>query len=463
MSSKIKPSDHASRVTIRNIVILVGIVLAGTWVAVAFSLVTSRQHELDDASSESRNLMVAFREEIGLILGGVEAEMNKIAQQMRRERGNFDLYDWGRENVLVLPGMAQATFAGPDGKVRSTTVDRRPSATNLSDREHFRIHLDGKFHGLYFGQPILGRISFGAPFLPISRRVEAVDGTFLGVLVIVLSPGALTTLHKSIDLGAHGVITLAGLDHLILARFSADSPDGTKGIGASVAGDTRPDNIKENAEGWYVRPSPIDGITRVYSYGRVGNYPLVVTVGLDLDHALAEWRSYAAVIVALVLAASLLLIGFAAQLIRQVFRDASAASAARQEITHTAEHDFLTGLPNRMLLNDRIGQAIAMAQRRKNRLAVLFLDLDGFKHVNDSLGHAAGDRLLQSVAKRLVGCVRGSDTVSRQGGDEFVALLSEVRDREDAAITAKKMLQAVAEVHSIDGRNVSTIVRQPGG
>ena len=81
---------------------------------------------------------------------------------------------------------------------------------------------------------------------------------------------------------------------------------------------------------------------------------------------------------------------------------------------------------------------------------MLFLDLDGFKHINDSLGHPIGDKLLQSIAKRLVDCVRGSDTVSRQGGDEFVVLLSEVEQAEDAAITARRMLQAVAEPHSID-------------
>ena len=81
---------------------------------------------------------------------------------------------------------------------------------------------------------------------------------------------------------------------------------------------------------------------------------------------------------------------------------------------------------------------------------MLFLDLDGFKHINDSLGHPIGDKLLQSIAKRLVDCVRGSDTVSRQGGDEFVVLLSEVEQSEDAAISAKRMLQAVAEAHSID-------------
>jgi diguanylate cyclase (GGDEF)-like protein len=104
-----------------------------------------------------------------------------------------------------------------------------------------------------------------------------------------------------------------------------------------------------------------------------------------------------------------------------------------------ARHDVLTGLPNRLLLNDRLNQAISLARRNHSQLAVLFLDLDGFKHINDSLGHSVGDKLLQSVAGRLSACVRKSDTVSRQGGDEFVILLSEVTHATDAAIIAVKI------------------------
>ena len=133
-----------------------------------------------------------------------------------------------------------------------------------------------------------------------------------------------------------------------------------------------------------------------------------------------------------------------------VFRDVSAARALAVQMTHSAEHDYLTGLPNRMLLNDRISLATALASRHMKHVALLFLDLDGFKHINDSLGHPTGDKLLQSIAERLVDCVRGSDTVSRQGGDEFVVLLSEVEQPEDPAITARRMLEAVAQPHSID-------------
>jgi diguanylate cyclase (GGDEF)-like protein/PAS domain S-box-containing protein len=133
-----------------------------------------------------------------------------------------------------------------------------------------------------------------------------------------------------------------------------------------------------------------------------------------------------------------------------VFRDVSAARAMTLELAHSAEHDVLTGLPNRALLNDRVNQAIILASRHMNKVAVLFLDLDGFKHINDSLGHLAGDKLLQSITQRLRDCVRASDTVSRQGGDEFVVLLAEMEFPEDAAVTARRLLHAVADTHFIN-------------
>jgi diguanylate cyclase (GGDEF)-like protein/PAS domain S-box-containing protein len=141
-----------------------------------------------------------------------------------------------------------------------------------------------------------------------------------------------------------------------------------------------------------------------------------------------------------------------------VFRDVSEARAMTEQMTYSAQHDFLTGLPNRMLLNDRVSQAIAVAPRHNRKVAVLFLDLDRFKHINDSLGHSIGDKLLQSVAKRLVDCVRSSDTVSRQGGDEFVVLLSEVEQAQDAEITARRVLETIAASHSVDDHDLHVTV-----
>ena len=137
-----------------------------------------------------------------------------------------------------------------------------------------------------------------------------------------------------------------------------------------------------------------------------------------------------------------------------VFRDVSESRGMALQISYAAEHDFLTGLPNRLLLSDRIGHAIALAARSSGRVAVMFLDLDGFKHINDSLGHPIGDKLLQLVANRLLSCVRPSDTVSRQGGDEFVILLAEMTQSSSFVATAKRLLHAVAEVCSIEASDL---------
>jgi diguanylate cyclase (GGDEF)-like protein/PAS domain S-box-containing protein len=138
-----------------------------------------------------------------------------------------------------------------------------------------------------------------------------------------------------------------------------------------------------------------------------------------------------------------------------VFRDVGEALETSRHMSHLAQHDPLTGLPNRLLLTDRLGEAIARAHRRHNPLAVLFLDVDGFKAVNDALGHVAADGVLRSIATQLSVALRLSDTVCRYGGDEFVIVLSEIERAEDAALVARKLLQAAAGPHQVEGQDVT--------
>jgi diguanylate cyclase (GGDEF)-like protein len=128
-----------------------------------------------------------------------------------------------------------------------------------------------------------------------------------------------------------------------------------------------------------------------------------------------------------------------------VFRDVSATRALTHRLAYSAQHDSLTDLPNRLLLNDLFTKALMMAKRHNSVLAVLYMDLDRFKHIDDSVGHAVGDRVLRAIALRLIECVRASDTVCRLGGDEFVIVLSEVAHAEDAAVCAEKMLESLAQ------------------
>jgi len=127
-----------------------------------------------------------------------------------------------------------------------------------------------------------------------------------------------------------------------------------------------------------------------------------------------------------------------------------AAEDAVEKLSFKAEHDDLTGLPNRFLLADRLGQAMELAKRQGKTVGLMYMDLDHFKNVNDSFGHAVGDQLLQEISERLKACVRHSDTVSRQGGDEFVVLLPVVEALDDAALIARKLIKAMAEPHLIE-------------
>lgn len=134
--------------------------------------------------------------------------------------------------------------------------------------------------------------------------------------------------------------------------------------------------------------------------------------------------------------------------------DVSERKRAEQQSLELATHDALTGLPNRRLLQDRLALALAHARRNKNKIAVLFLDLDHFKTINDSLGHDAGDLLLQQVSAKLTAAVRGEDTVARQGGDEFIILLTDITEEKDAAAVAQKILNELLQPITINGQEL---------
>ncbi|GAB4439177.1 MAG: hypothetical protein OHK0011_21830 [Turneriella sp.] len=141
-----------------------------------------------------------------------------------------------------------------------------------------------------------------------------------------------------------------------------------------------------------------------------------------------------------------------------VARDITDRKRAEAEIRYLVEHDTLTGLPNRVLFADRLAHTIAISERHSSIFAVLFLDLDHFKKINDSYGHRAGDRFLRQVAELLTACVRASDTVSRQGGDEFTILLHELSHPEDAGIVARNICEKLAEPLDIEGVRLNASV-----
>ena len=138
-----------------------------------------------------------------------------------------------------------------------------------------------------------------------------------------------------------------------------------------------------------------------------------------------------------------------------VFRDRKMSRENTEKMAHLARHDALTGLCNRVAFAEHFDQALNLARRHKKEVGLMFIDLDNFKQVNDSLGHKAGDRLLKHLSRKLTSCVRSTDLVCRHGGDEFVVLLSEINQPEDASGVAAKIRTAAARTVNIQGRKIS--------
>lgn len=134
-----------------------------------------------------------------------------------------------------------------------------------------------------------------------------------------------------------------------------------------------------------------------------------------------------------------------------IVRDIGERKRAEEKIAHLAHHDFLTGLPNRAYFSEILEHSIALTRRGQGKLAVLFLDLDGFKKINDTLGHEAGDLLLQGVSQRLQATVRESDTVARIGGDEFILLLESVTVPDNAVVVAQKIIDNLMPAFDLNG------------
>ena len=141
-----------------------------------------------------------------------------------------------------------------------------------------------------------------------------------------------------------------------------------------------------------------------------------------------------------------------------IFSDISVLKESEERMVELAHHDTLTGLPNRLRFIANLEQAIQSAKRHKHKVALMFLDLDRFKYVNDTLGHNVGDELLKTIAGRLKSCVRAEDTVARLGGDEFTVVLTEVAHAEDAGLIADKIVKAVCKPVTVSEEMIDTSV-----
>ncbi|MEP7314107.1 MAG: EAL domain-containing protein [Pseudomonadota bacterium] len=307
---------------------------------------------------------------------------------------------------------------------------------------------------LYIGR--LPRGPTGDAQLQFSRRLATKDGAFDGVVVVAVDADYFVSGYEPTKLGENGVLGLVGTDGIFRVRRSGDAVVSGELVDyASIVG---PADGEAMSTAKIV--NPWDGVKRWTSARELYGVPLAVLVGLSADEqSLAADRAARAYLWWATLASfvALLSTGLLGRLSWQVAQgrlrehEAKLEHAARAE--YLAFHDGLTGLPNRSMFSKLLSQSINESRRYDRKLAVAFLDLDRFKQLNDTLGHEAGDQLLQQVAVRLKECVRDSDTVARLGGDEFVLLLPELGDGRYAAIVAEKILVATARPFTILGQS----------
>lgn len=285
-------------------------------------------------------------------------------------------------------------------------------------------------------------------WLRFSRALAGPHGRFAGVAVVEVDAAFFVSGYDEGKLGDSGVLAVIGTDGVIRVRRSGDvvSYADTIPYAAIQAGDDFGETEAVLVD------NPWDGVRRYTGARQLYAFPFAVIAGLAEDEQLSAARRRAGIYTAqaaigsLFLLLVLLLLGrlrWKLEALRRREREYRAAHAARVE--HLAYHDGLTGLPNRSFMAKLLDDRIRQASRFGRQFALLFLDLDGFKQINDALGHDAGDDLLREVAKRLEDALRRSDTVARMGGDEFMVLLPEVESPTQACIVARKIIAALAE------------------
>ena len=322
---------------------------------------------------------------------------------------------------------------------------RASALTHVGDQYHFQSQRATNVFSV--GRPRQSPDT-GAWKLQFSRRLEGPGGAFAGIVMLSVDASFFVSGYESAKLGEHGMLGMLGTDGVFRAWRSGDSVSAGQSVDYATvvpaAGDAQSEaRLVGNA--W-------DGVARYTSARQLYDFPLAVIVGLSAQEQLAHvgrdtpahwWRALGGSAIALLVIAVLARMSWRLTLAHRLSVAEQAAHAQRVEFL--AYHDGLTGLPNRRHFDRLLGLAIERARLRERQLAVLFVDLDRFKNINDTLGHDAGDQLLNEVATRIRACLRADDTVARLGGDEFVALLPDLEDERYAAGVAAKIIAAVSQ------------------
>ncbi len=552
------------------------------WTGVAFQLNSERQRTIQNNTQETSNLARVLEENLTRNIQNIDRSLIFLRSSWTNRTFETDLTRWANETQARREVELQISFIDANGFLTASSLGPILKPQDLSDREHYRVHLGHTRDELFISKPVVGRMS-GKWSIQLSRAIRDDDGKLLGVVVGSIDPFYWVRVFNAVNLGKDGSVTLFGMDGIIRATTGVDG----KNLGRSLAGAPLFSKATQRPIDTYMASGAYDGVKRLISYRLFKEVPLMIVVGVSIDEMFATYHRNQIMFGVVGTALTLLILyvmwmgvqrqknldrfraalraseavaseksrvlgitleninqgimmidpeGNVAVINRRVtelldlperflaprtklseilelmwergefgpdgedldprvrkmvrcgisseavplyervrpngmvlevashkledgsvvrtFTDITERKRIESQIAHMAHHDNLTNLPNRVLLNDRLEQALARMKRQKGGFALFCLDLDGFKKVNDTFGHAAGDLLLKEVAQRLGKCVREVDTVARIGGDEFVIVQEETIEEAQAVVLAERIKAATGMPCSINGNEV---------
>lgn len=427
------------------------------------SIYTLRNSRINDRASELESLSLILAEHTDQTIFSANTVLDSIVdvvelakidteseyRKFATKRAQFDLLV---EKTKSNPIIDVSTFVSNTGEVLSFSRSFPPPPINLSDRDYFIWLSKNNSPDTFYSVPVQNKGN-GKWVFYLARRINDSKGDFMGIILVGVSAEVFSTIYERIGskLGTGASLTLYRNDMTILTRWpfvdnmlgtvnktgvieqSANNPDHS----GAVVFTSGPRYTQSNQE-----------IDRMISFRKLENYPFITGGTITKELYLRNWLKDARGVVYSSAFSLLILFAGLALLLR------SYKSHAKTQFV--AHHDSLTGLSNRILLADRIQHELAVARRNNTKVALLYLDLDNFKTINDELGHAVGDEVLKEAANRMVNSVRDSDTVSRIGGDEFIILLSNIENEENALLVAEKIRMTLTQPMSVRNNNTVT-------
>ncbi|MBN1006540.1 EAL domain-containing protein [Amphritea pacifica] len=417
-------------------------------VLISLSLYHARERELETVLTQQTSLVKVLESQADATLKKIDTVLLSVQQKLTGTPANLrpapSVMNQILASHLALIGESQSLrVADAQGRFIYDASGVLHSAT-ISDRKYFLRNRADPNGELIISEPLFARITHNW-VVTVSRRINDDKGGFAGLIQAAVRAEFFENFYESLNLGKSYSVTLVDGKSRMLARFPAKEDQLGKPIKSPLLRDFMASGANDTQ---YTTISAVDNVERSYMVRKVGPYPLYLIIGHTKSDQLSAWHQQLVWSIVGIVVLGGVLLGWIIVWLRSydsalalAGRMTSAYEVTLQRMRHLAGHDPLTDLPNRALLEERMATALADTKGRRADLVLMFIDLDHFKDINDTLGHAVGDKLLVQVAERLRQGLTDQDTISRQGGDEFAVLLRGYANLTQVAETAQRLIE----------------------